>query len=374
MGSHKSLVTAAIVLSMAAVMLSSCERAMSPVHTLLFQSGDEGSKFYRIPALTTASDGSLIAVADRRNNSTADLPNAIDVVARRSTDRGVTWGPQIVIARHTGEQGFGDAAIVLEKKSGDLVTVFCGGVGIWASANDVPADIYTSRSKDNGETWSEPRCITSSLYAANCDNPASNGYSAAFAASGSMTQFSDGTLAFVLAALPEDHRLPFYNHVCISTDGGETWELTPGTPGRCGDESKVAELSDGSWLMSIRHPEPGQRRYSLSHDRGLTWEPYSHWPEITDPACNEDLINYDRKTLLHSYLDSPSNRENVAVAVSYDDGKTWPVRKRIWEEDVNTGYSSLTVLDDGSIGLLTETNDGTQLWFSRFNLAWLEGK
>ena len=36
-----------------------------PRHTKLFAAGDHGSKFYRIPALVTAADGSIIAVADR---------------------------------------------------------------------------------------------------------------------------------------------------------------------------------------------------------------------------------------------------------------------------------------------------------------------
>ena len=58
--------------------------------TSLFKPGDAGSKFYRIPALLTAADGSIIAAADKRINCLWDLPNDIDVVCRRSTDMGAT--------------------------------------------------------------------------------------------------------------------------------------------------------------------------------------------------------------------------------------------------------------------------------------------
>ena len=72
-----------------------------PEHTVRFRSGDAGSKDYRIPVLATTAEGTVLAVADRRNDSQGDLPNLIDPVVRRSTDNGRTWGPQIVIAQHT---------------------------------------------------------------------------------------------------------------------------------------------------------------------------------------------------------------------------------------------------------------------------------
>jgi len=67
--------------------------------------------------------------------------------------------------------------------------------------------------------------------------------------------------------------------------------------------------------------------------------------------------------------------------MSYDEGKTWPVAKIIKK---GTGaYSSLTILPDGSIGIIYETgnynNDITEYYarlsFARFNLEWLtDGK
>ena len=56
--------------------------------SLVYRPGDFDSKFYRIPAIVTAKDGSLVTVADKRIEHNGDLPAKIDVVSRRSTDGG----------------------------------------------------------------------------------------------------------------------------------------------------------------------------------------------------------------------------------------------------------------------------------------------
>lgn len=352
-----------------------------PLHTRLFQSGDHGSKFYRIPALVTAADGSIIAVADRRHDSQGDLPNLIDLVLRRSTDNGRTWSDQIVIAQHTPDRGFGDAALVVDRRSGDLICIFASGCGLWKSTAEHPIDVCMARSRDNGLTWSEPRFITPQIYGPGCDNPAAEPISGLFAASGRALQLRDGTLAFVVAAHHTGEKWPpLYNYVCISEDGGENWRLLPGTPGAYGDESKMEELADGSWLMSIRNPRQGYRLYSISRDRGKTWSQPAEWRELPDPACDGDIMRYSLRSegakhnrLLHSIPADTATRRNVSVALSYDEGATWPIRRTIWSGA--SAYSSLTRLPDGAIGLLSEVynggDGGYEIWFSRIPFEWL---
>lgn len=353
-----------------------------PEHTLVFRAGDCGSRYYRIPALITAADGSLIAVADRRNDSQGDLPNLIDLVLRRSTDNGRTWSEQIVIAQHTSERGYGDAALIVDSTTGDLLCIFASGCGMWASTAEHPSDVCIARSYDNGLTWSDPQYITSQIYGPGCKNPGTANLSGLFAASGRAEQFRDGTLAFVVAAHRTGEKWPpLYNYVCCSADGGETWHLLPATPGPYGDEAKLVERTDGSWLMSIRNPAQGYRRYAVSQDRGATWSDVGEWSQLPDPACNGDMIRYSQgeglpELLLHSIPADMAVRRNVSVAVSYDEGRTWPVRRIVW--DKAAGYSSLTRLPDGSIGLLTEVGDwksGFEIWFTRLSLEWLtDGK
>ena len=138
-------------------------------------------------------------------------------------------------------------------------------------------------------------------------------------------------------------------------------------------------MADGSWLISIRNPDRGYRRYAISHDRGKTWSEAAEWRDLPDPACNGDLLRYSlqeegatRNRLLHSIPADTAQRRNVSVALSYDEGRTWPVRKSVWEG--YSGYSALTRLADGAIGLLSEVADGEngyKICFTRLTIGWL---
>ena len=70
---------------------------VQPQRTVLYRPGDFDSQFFRIPAVITAKDGSLVAAADRRKYSNTDLPEDIDILLNHSTDGGLSWsGPQFL--------------------------------------------------------------------------------------------------------------------------------------------------------------------------------------------------------------------------------------------------------------------------------------
>ena len=58
---------------------------------------DDGVHTYRIPALATTTEGTLLCVYDMRRRKRKDLQEDIDVGLMRSTDGGKTWDPQRVI-------------------------------------------------------------------------------------------------------------------------------------------------------------------------------------------------------------------------------------------------------------------------------------
>ena len=367
---------------LAFVMITGTALAQGKIDTLftrteLYHPGDYGSANYRIPAVITAKDGSIVAVTDKRKYNEGDLPQDIDIVCNRSLDGGHTWSDPYTIALGTGvNHGFGDCALAWSNDDNGLIAVFVGGVGLWNSTPSNPIRSYKSYSYDNGQTWTTPEDITHFIFGDNCVIPEHQTWRASFFGSGNGLRTSTGRIMFV-AAIREGAAQSLNNYAVYSDDNGETWHVS-GRASVGGDEAKVTELEDGRILMSIRHA--GKRWYNLSEDGGETWQPTtSTWNDITAPACNGDMIRYtcvnqghDKNRLLHS-VPYGSQRSDVSVYVSYDEGVTWPIRKVI--VPYSSAYSSLCILPDGTIGLYVEEAyagaSGYSTVFYNFSLEWL---
>lgn len=334
--------------------------------SLVYRPGDYGSKFYRIPCIAVAKDGSIVTLADKRINHNGDLPADIDVVSRRSTDGGRTWSDYVTVARHDSVGGCGDPAIVVDQKSGDILAIFSHGNGLWG---DSPAHISVSRSTDNGRTWGPMVDINDQILTTDPDGPQPIKCTAAFASSGRALQLADGRIMFALVTRRKDER-PFKVYAVYSDDGGHTWSVSKNPGSSNGDESKIVELADGTLIMSVRSRDGGLRNFSYSTDRGETWTEPEGVYDIRDPRCNGDIIRYThggKDLLLHSLPGSPDSRDNVTIYISEDNGKTWHNKKTV--VTTPSAYSSLAVLPDGSVGILTEESQNDHysysLWFTR---------
>src|SRR5688572_29337818 len=58
----------------------------------VFRAGDDGYHTYRIPALIQTKPGTLLAIGEGRKTGRGDHGD-LDLVQKRSTDGGQTWGP-----------------------------------------------------------------------------------------------------------------------------------------------------------------------------------------------------------------------------------------------------------------------------------------
>ena len=338
----------------------------------LYRPGDYGSTNWRIPAICCLSDGTLLTVCDKRKYNESDLPEDIDLVVRRSLDNGRTWSEPQTLAEGTGRKhGFGDAALV-ECANGDVVCVFVGGNGLFQSTQSDPIRSYVCRSSDKGVTWSEPEDITFQLWGDQATRPLCRSYEASFFGSGNGLRLTRGTYAgrIMFAAamkLKNNNRLD--NFVVYSDDNGLTWKVSK-MAYQGGDEAKLIELVDGRVLISVR--QSGARGYNYSTNGGLEWGTQGRWDCLTANACNGDLLRIaatDRgdscNILLHS-LPNSMNRENVSIFVSYDEGETWQDPVLLF--DGPSVYSSLTLLKNGSVGVLLEENPNgaCEIWYQNW--------
>ncbi|MFE6593606.1 exo-alpha-sialidase [Streptomyces sp. NPDC057781] len=340
-----------------------------------------GSPYYRIPALTRTTKGTLIAAYDARP-TLGDLPGNLGVVLRRSTDGGTTWQPQQVVRREAAPKGFGDPSLLVDRETGRIFVFYAASVnqGFFGSATgndesdpDVLQADY-SYSDDDGLTWQHER-ITAEI-----KNPA---WAGMFAASGEGIQLRHGTYkGRLVQQYAIRHNGANYAVSAYSDDHGATWKTgTPVGPG--GDENKTVELSDGRVMLNNRSKP--YRTVAYSTDGGVTYTPFQQDRELPDPANNGSIARFAPDVaashprsswLLFSNTATTGSRSNLTVRLSCDNGQNWPIRKTV--EAGSAAYSTLTPLDDGTgansrVGLLWERADYRHITYSSFDLKWLGG-
>ena len=249
----------------------------------VFPTPTTGAIPYRIPAIATAKNGNIIAVADYRH-SRADIGMAtngrIDLRARISTDNGETWGEIFDIIQGKGAAGidasnndmyvgFGDPAIVADRESDRVLVISCSGnVSFPNGQRNNHQGIAHFYSEDNGLTWSTPVDRAESIYS-QFDNTQHGPVRAMFVGSGKISQSQyikvGDYYRIYCAVLVKNVNGTHVNFALYSDDFGETWtvlgggEVSPIPSG--GDEPKADELPDGSVIISSR--TTGGRIYNI---------------------------------------------------------------------------------------------------------------
>ncbi len=332
---------------------------------VVFKSGDavEGvsSAVYRIPALCTAPNGDLVVATDARQMDGGDLYHAkpIKIAIRRSSDGGKTWTVPVFSWKWTwndGEHWSGsDPSLVVDAQAKKIFLFY----NVWESKNDHGVfHFYVQESSDNGATWSKPRDISKDI--AFPEWPFGKlmkhgGF--IFISSGSGIQTADGTLLHTLVHVNDG------NALFGSDDHGKTWKVF-GKPVKNGDECKVVELSDGSWMINSRW-RGGGRQIHVSKDRGQTWES-CYDKSLEDPQCNAQIMRVG-KHLLFSNCKSPTRRALLHVRASADDGKTWT--SGLCVEPKGAAYSDMCILPCGKIGIVYEGAGYDTIKFTTVSLA-----
>ena len=349
--------------------------------------GVAGFKCHRIPALTTATNGWIIAAWDGRPETCQDAPQENSIVYRISKDGGKSWTPiQTALAGTPGANkvGFSDPSFVVDRTTGTIFLfsvksfdagLFQSQLGTDPNARNI-LHAHVVESHDNGQTWVNPRTITDQVTQGHDDQ-----WFTRFASSGEGIQLRYGAHAGRLIqqyAVANAGSTSLMAVSVYSDDHGATWK--PGAPSEgSADENKVVELSDGRLLLNSRtQGTAGQRLEAISYDGGQTWGPFRHNWDLTDPRNNASIIraypnapqgSARARVLLFSNADSSSARANGTIRVSYDDGFTWNEGKVFESGDM--AYSTLHALNDGTWGLLYETGGYKNIDFMRVDAAYL---
>ena len=338
---------------------------------------EDGTPFYRHnhqPAVTWCDSGDLLAVW-----FSCDAESGREMVVLGSRFHNGAWSPARLFFKVPDRNMTGSALCRLP--DGKLLHV--NGVGNSGDWQNLALAVRFS--DDNGATWSVPQQVTM--------------HGKRHQVIAGTVVLADGTIAQCCDAGPEGHD---GTAVWLSQDGGRTWEDTGGT--LAGIHAGLVERKDGSWLALGRgnsvtgHDGKPYMPMSISTDRGKTWTvTASGFPPI-DGGQRLVLRRLDEgPLLLVSFTDHPQRSAEkgmdfggtkgygIYVALSYDEGQTWPVRKlltdgqyRFLDGGAWTGFFEMDATHAEPRGYLaaTQTPDGiihilsSRLHY-RINLEWI---
>jgi sialidase-1 len=327
------------------------------------KANDDSVHTYRIPGIVQTDKGTLLSVYDIRYKHSGDLPANIDVGLSRSTDSGRSWQPMKVImdmgAPHENN-GIGDPAILF-----DPVTKKIWVAALWSKGNrsiagslpglspDTTGQFVLVSSDDDGLTWSEPVSITAQV-----KNPAWHLF---FNGPGSGIAMQDGKLVFA-AQYWDEKKMP-WSTIIYSDDHGQSWKGKMAGPKANTTESQVVETVPGTLMLNMRDNRGSYRSVATTKDLGASWtEHQTSYNALPDPVCMGSIIKARVKVkgvmkdvLFFSNPATNSGRYNISIKASLDLGQTWlPANEVLVDERPGFGYSSLTKIDDNTIGILYE--------------------
>lgn len=320
----------------------------------IFRERTDGYSCYRIPAIIKAQDGTLLAFAEARKANCKDEGD-IDLVLKRSADGGKTWGPMQMVWDDGGNT-CGNPAPVVDQNTGKIHLLMTWNLGedhIGEINNATSKDtrrVYYTSSSDNGSTWAAAKEITASVKRPEW------GWYATGPCHG--LQISKGPYQGRLV-IPCDYievgpNRKGYSHVIYSDDAGASWQIGGISPPEAGgNESTVAELSDGRLMLNMRNGSTA-RKVVTSADGGLSWTGLRSDYALVEPVCQGSLVSHKVNNVHTLFFSNPasSSRTNMTIKMSVNDGVSWS--KSYGVHAGPSAYSDLVMVADDQVGIFYE--------------------
>lgn len=346
----------------ALILCSGAHAAGLPHGSIVFHQGMAGYHTFRIPAVVEAADGTILAFAEARKETGRDEGH-IELVMRRSSDGGMTWGALEVVWADAPNV-CGNPSPVVDRRDGTIYLLCCWGFGadtermINSRTSEFPRKVFLLTSSDNGAKWSAPREITPMV--------SRDDWTWYATGPGHALQLQNGRIV-----VPCDHGRfngtgsDYSSHIIYSDDRGASWHIGGRVPG--GNESTATQLAGGEvmlnmrWQGSLEAPTAEADRYrrvALSRDGGQTFYRVYVDSTLVEPICQGSVATMCEpggKPTQRVFFSNPASqrgRRDLTLRMSDDGGRTWAYALLLARLGA---YSDIVVLHDGRVGVLCET-------------------
>ena len=363
----------------------------------VFISGTEGYKIFRIPAIISLKDGTLLAFAEGRVNGGNDFGD-INIVMKRSSDNGITWSTCKKLVDYDTLQAGNPAPVVdMTDKNYPDGRIFL----FYNTGNKSEAEVRRGKglrevwyitSTDGGSTWSEPINITAQVH-----RPKQPNINTAYNfqedwreyanTPGHAIQFANGkykgriyVIANHSAGEPQKNFTDYDVNGFYTDDHGKTFHLsqTLNVPGS--NECMAAELSNNKLMVNARNQKgsPRQRIIAISSNGGEAWDSSFYDANLPDPVCQGSLLNFHlrkhKPALAFCNDNDIKHRDNLTLRISKDEGKTWDKQFVVDKNPADykgdfTAYSDIVQISKKQIGVLYEFDNYKQIVFKIINFG-----
>ncbi len=376
---------------MVLLMMSAAPLAAQLKDMPVFISGREAHASYRIPAIIKTPGGDLLAFCEGRLNNTRDFGD-IDIVMKRSSDNGKTWGPlQIIVNNDTLQAG--NAAPVVDLfdpayPKGRIFLFYNTGnnhEGEIRKGNGL-REVWYKTSFDAGVTWSAPVNITTQVHRPRQPGVQSSydfmedwrSYANTPGHAIQLTKANFKGRIFVAAnhsSGPPQNKFEDYRaHAFYTDDHGKTFHLSADVPMPGGNESMAVELADGVLMMNLRNQQGDTRTriIATSSNGGSAWDTAYYDFHLPDPVCQGSIIQLGKqkgKNILAFCNNAATrHRDSLTLRISFDEGMSWkksyPLAIGPKGNSANySAYSDLVRITKNKVGVLFEKENYSQIVF-----------
>ena len=179
--------------------------------------------------------------------------------------------------------------------------------------------------------------------------------------------------------------LPLYSDgynisiVAISDDNGNNWRASNPIVGLGPIQPSLVQKQNGHIVAYMRDSgvEPKRILKSISKDNGETWS-FAKDTKIPNPSSSIEVLQLKNGNWVMACNDTESSRSQMAILLSFNEGKSWEVKKYIGKHEHNSGitlaYPSLIQSSDELIHLTYSLKDkeGKTIQHAIFNEDWIK--